>query len=210
MAEIKYREEDYYILLNRVRLGYPSLFKAKVIKGETDMSKARFSCVPILDKKLHAKEIAIIQRYHDKLEKSLKLGVSKKSGQPIELAGDKTCWHDGSDKEADGFGEDVMYLKVSSQKRPGIVDVDLTPLVEEDRRPYAGCYVNIGINLKAWDNEFGKRISGYFNNVQFCEHGDAFGGSGMTAEDEFGDTTTQAPASGKSKTKPVADEEDDW
>lgn len=209
--EIKYDNDTCYILLRRVRGSYLHLFKASLMKGETDQSKARFGLTALLDKKAHAQEIRIIQGFHDKLEKSLKLGMNRKTQQPNELESSKTCWHDGSEKDdTDGYGDGVMYIRATSQKRPGVVDVDLTPLAEEDGRPYSGCYINVGLTLKAWDNEFGKRITSYFNNVQFVEHGDAFGGSGIKAEDEFGDGTEQVKATApKSKGKQLPPEDDD-
>jgi hypothetical protein len=66
-----------------------------------------------------------------------------------------------------------------------IIDKDLTALVEEDERPYAGCYVNAKIRFYAWSN--GASFSGVLCSleaVQFAKDGDSFG-SGGNALDGF-------------------------
>jgi hypothetical protein len=193
---------EYYHLIKKARGSYIYVFKAFLAKAEKDPKKARFQATCLLHKKDNAADIKIIQGYHDTLEKSLKLGTNKK-GNPVKLAEDKTCWHDEAFNENSEYGEEFWTLKVSSIKRPGVFDSDGTPLVEEDRRPYSGCYISTGINLKAWDNDFGKRISGYFNNIMFVKDGEPLGSAGMSGEEEFGF------AGGSKRDGSGDDEEDD-
>jgi hypothetical protein len=97
-----------------------------------------------------------------------------------------TCLHDGSEKpDTDGYGPGVMYVSASERKRFPIVDKDLTPLAEEDGKPYAGCYVNASIRLWVQDNQYGKRINAAIVAVQFAKDGDSFGAAPVNVEDEF-------------------------
>lgn len=161
------------ILIEGVRLSFPNLFKKKAFKP-TDTPK--FSAMFIIDKDsvdMPALKTAIRECMLDKWGK-------KPNGLKIGL-------RDGTEKdELDGFDDTVMFFNANTEKRPGIYDADRSVLVEEDSRPYAGCYVNARVTPWAQDNGFGKRINFELNGVQFSEDGEAFGGGGAPAEaDDF-------------------------
>ena len=83
----------------------------------------------------------------------------------------------------DGFGEGVFFFNASNTKRPTLVDRDRAPLIEDDGKPYAGCYVNAIVKPWAQDNQYGKRINFSLEGIQFVRDGEAFGGGGATTED---------------------------
>lgn len=99
----------------------------------------------------------------------------------------KKCLRSGSEKaELDGFGDGTWFFNASNKKRPGVFDRDRSALVEEDGKPYAGCYVNVIVDFWAQDNNFGKRINASLQGVQFSADGDSFGGAGRSAgADDF-------------------------
>jgi hypothetical protein len=98
----------------------------------------------------------------------------------------KLCLRDGAEKdETDGYGDEVMFVSASSAKRVPVVDRDLTPLMEENGKPYAGCYVNMSIRLWAQDNQFGKRVNAQLRAVQFVKDGEAFGNKPVDPQKEF-------------------------
>ena len=90
-----------------------------------------------------------------------------------------TCLGDGNSKSYDGY-ENAMFISCASRLRPQIIDRDRTPLVEEDGRPYAGCYVNAAISLWVMDNKWGKRVACNLNALQFSKDGDTFGAGGIS------------------------------
>jgi len=62
----------------------------------------------------------------------------------------------------------------------------MTPLVKEDGKPYAGCYVNANIELYAYSHpKGGKGVSASLRAVQFLKDGESFGAGPVNAEDEF-------------------------
>jgi hypothetical protein len=75
-----------------------------------------------------------------------------------------------------GF-EDMVYVAARNTTRPGVYNRDGTPLVEEDGKPYAGCYGNVEIDVWALKKQgVKKRVCTDLLGVQFTRDGDAFGG----------------------------------
>jgi hypothetical protein len=152
------------IKLNNVRLSFPALFTAKKF-APTD-AKGAFSATFILDKKTNAKEIAAINTAINDIVRE-----TFKGKRPP-----KVCLRDGSEKaDTDGYGDDVLFIGTRSEKRPQVINRDMSPLVEEDGKPYAGCYVNAVIQLWGQDNQYGKRINAKLRAVQFAKDGKTFG-----------------------------------
>jgi hypothetical protein len=165
-------EDPAKVRLKNVRLSFPALFAAKAVND----GEAKFSAAFLL-KKEDAKQIALIEIFSPKV-KADKWGKNPPKGI-------KLCLHEGSEKDFDGYDETIMFISSSSARRPVVVDKDLRPLVGEDGKPYAGCYVNCTLRLWAQDNKYGKRINASLEAVQFARDGEAFGAGNVRAEDEF-------------------------
>ena len=170
------------IQLSNVRLSYPQLFKPKAFAMSPvgqGQSEPKFSAVAILDKAQDAKQIQI-------LKDGMKAVAEEKWGVGKIPKGIKVCVRDGAEKEGtEGYGPDIVFVSTSSAKRIPIVDRNLTPLVEEDGKPYAGCYINLSLRLWAQDNQYGKRINAQLRAVQFVKDGEAFGDKPADPKAEF-------------------------
>jgi len=162
--------------VKNARLSYPSLFQTASFSGEPT---GKFECTFILDKDEHADVIEKLQAEIQRLQKD---ELKKK------LPADKICLKDGDDLDDKAYAG-KMTIKVSTKKRPIILDRDKTPLIEEDNKPYAGCYVNGIFSLWAQDNKYGKRVNGQLDGVQFYADGTPFGDGGASSDDfdAFGD-----------------------
>lgn len=158
-----------------VRLSYPNLFTAK---AGPDGGKPTFSAVFLFDKKKNAEDIKNLQAA---------IAVAIREGLKGKHPGsDRICLRDGTAKpDTDGYGPDVMFLSARNEKRPGVVDQQLSPLTAEDGKPYAGCYVYATVRLWAQDNKFGKRINASLRNVQFVKDGEPFGEKSVAPEEDF-------------------------
>jgi hypothetical protein len=164
---------DNTILLQNVRLSFPALFKKTAFD---DKQEPKFKAMGIMPKD---------HPQMDELKDLIRKVIGEKwDERPSNL---KLFLRDGKEKkDMDGFGPDVVFFNASSDKRPGVYDRDRTPLVQDDGRPYAGCYVNMRITVWAQDNQYGKRINAELGGVQFFADGDAFGGGGAPATaDDF-------------------------
>ncbi len=160
------------IILQNVRLSFPSLFRKALFSGE----ETKFEGTFLLDKETQADKIAAI-------EKAIAaLTADKLKG--AKLKADKICLKDGDDIDYDGYAGH-MSIKASNGKRPMVLDRDRTPLSEDDNRPYSGCYVNAVLELWAQDNQYGKRINANLLGVQFFKDGQPFGDGVSASADDF-------------------------
>lgn len=163
------------IKLQNVRLSFPNLFKPKAIND----GEPKYGAAFLLNKKDDAAQIDLVRTT------MRKIAGEKFGGEAKIPKGIKACLHDGSEKDYDGYGDEVMFISASSSQRPTVVDRNRTPLTADDGRPYAGCYVNAVIRLWVQDNQFGKRVNAQLQGVQFVRDGEAFGEKPFNAEEEF-------------------------
>jgi len=167
--------------LTNVRLAFPTLFEAKTVNGE---GKPAFSASFLIDPKdpqCEAINKAILEVAKEKW------AAKADAMMKVIKASDKTCFHSGDLKSNyDGF-EGNMYVSARNTLRPLVIDSNKIPLTEQDGKPYAGCFVNVQLELWAQDNNYGKRINATLMGVQFYRDGDSFTGGGTASEDDFDD-----------------------
>lgn len=160
------------IQLKNVRLSFPSIFKRSEFNGEQGKFEATF----LLNKETQADQI-------EKLEKAIDAAIAEAK---IKVPSDKRCLKDGDDFDYDGYSGHMAF-KASTNRRPTIIDRDKTPLVEDDGKPYAGCYVNAIVDIWIQSNSYGKRANGNLFGIQFFKDGEAFGAGDVDVTDEFDD-----------------------
>jgi hypothetical protein len=161
------------IVLKNVRLSFPQIWTPKSFAPGQD---PRFNANFLLHKDADADQI-------EKIREAIK-AVAEEKWKGKKPGGLKICLQDGEEKDYDGYA-DSMFISASTKVRPTIVDQKKNPLVEEDGKPYAGCYVNAAITLWAQDNQWGKRVNASLEAIQFVKEGEPFGGKKVTA-DVFG------------------------
>ncbi len=206
---------DQQIKLERVRLSFPDIWKPKAVKKEDE---PKYSAAFLIEKTEKEKEgkwdkegqvssfkLAVLtvakEEWGDKAKEMIQKGVSHpKGGKDVIL----TCLHEGSDKEYDGYNESNMYISSSSPRRPMVRDRDLAVLAEEDRRPYAGCYVNAIVRLWNQKNNFGNRVNAELMGLQFVADGEPFGAAPL-ADDAFENLDEKEGKTGKTGKKKDAD-----
>lgn len=159
------------IVLKNVRLSFPSLFQTELYNG-TDTEK--FAATLLIDK--NDAQVAA-------LKEAMKSVATEKFGNnmPKSL---KSCLQDGDEKEYDGYAG-CIAIKATTKRRPVVIDGSKTPIIEDDNKIYAGCYVNASIDLWCMDNQYGKRVLASLNGVQFASDGEAFGNSSNSALSDF-------------------------
>ena len=173
------------IKLNAVRLSFPQLFEAKTVNGE---GKPAFSAAFLISPR--DPQIAMINTAITTVAAE-KWGAKADAILKTIRAADKTCLHSGDLKSNyDGF-EGMMYISARNPLKPSVVDTNKSPLVAEDGRPYAGCYVNAVLELWTQDNNYGKRVNATLMGVQFYKDGESFVGGGVADADDFDDLTIE-------------------
>lgn len=159
------------VILQNVRLSFPSLFHKAQYQGNETKFEATF-LIPKGDKVI------------SQIEKAIKEAAEEKFGVGKVPKGMKNPLIDGDEKEYNGY-EGMVAVKASSSRRVTILDRDKTPIVEEDNKIYAGCYVNAIIETWVQANDFGKRVNFNLLGVQFVKDGESFGAGNIDVTDDF-------------------------
>lgn len=181
------------IKLRNVRLSFPNLFTARTQPGAAPGSTPKFGASFLLNKKTHATQIAEIERAVELLMKEKKWAKATVKSVPMVEASSKINSKTG--EPYDGYDDDTMSVNANHTKRPLVVALDGSPLVESDGKPYGGCYVNANVDIYAYDKnpQHGRRICCSLRSVQFVKDGQAFGGgAAINAENEFSDVSANA------------------
>lgn len=97
------------------------------------------------------------------------------------------CFRDGALKPDREELEDCYYIAASNKKKP--TTLHRNPKVEATEADiYSGCYVNVKIEVYAYEYNTKKMIPATLLGVQFVKDGDAFAGGAKVADaDEFDD-----------------------
>lgn len=161
------------MIINNIRISFPNIFRTKAFNpGDA----GKYSVGIIIEK--NSPEI---ERVKAELQAVRDAKWPGKKPQGLKI-----CLTDGKEKEGtNGYGDSVMYFNASNTSRPLVLDKDKSPLVEDDGRPYAGCYCNASIDFWAQDNQFGKRINASLKGLQFVSDGEPFGGGAAASADDF-------------------------
>jgi len=158
------------LILKNVRLSFPSLWSTEIYNGE---DTEKFAATLLIPKE--EKQVA-------KIKQVMKEAAEEKFGKSLPKSL-KWCLSDGDEKEYDGYAGHYT-IKATTKKRPTVVDSGKTPLIEDDNKIYAGCFVNASINIWVMDNQYGKRVLANLNGIQFVKDGPKFG-SDNNALDDF-------------------------
>jgi hypothetical protein len=179
--------DNIQISLPKVRLLFPNLFEKVRIDGKYIKTEREryFGAVFLLHKKEHAETIANINKASEKLIQILKI---KKLPHPIMTCCDEELEgiYDGDEagrarKDKLAYLAGHYKLQTKTFVNPvlrKVKGVDL--IVDKDLNPfYPGCYVNAIIELRTYNNEFGKGISKYLRYVLFAKDGEKIGGAAV-------------------------------
>ena len=168
------------VVIKNVRIAFPNIWEPKSYNGQ---GKPRCNALFIIEKDnaeaLKGVKEAILAVAKEEWKEKAETMLST-----LKAKGD-LCLHDGAEKaDYDGF-EGNMFVSASNASRPIVVDRDRSPLTEADGKPYAGCYVNVSIDVWAQDNQYGKRVNAKLLAIQFARDGDAFGGGSKGSAEDF-------------------------
>lgn len=118
---------------------------------------------------------------------------------PFRDQGDKKKENeDGSVYLPDGYVEGAIYLNLKSQNRPGVVDENVQPIMEESVF-YAGCWARASVTAYAYDQAGNRGVSFGLNNIQKVGDGDALSYR-TKAEDDFKPVEMAAKTNGGAAT----------
>jgi len=162
------------------RVSFPSVFEASSYQG----GEPKYSVVMLFypDKFSEADQRAW------KSMQSIADAASKDKFKKLikDLPGNfKKPIRDGAEKaHLDGYGEGMLFATASSKQRPGIVDRNKQPILQEEEF-YPGCWARATVTCYGYDN-VGKGVAFGLHNLQKLGDDENFTGR-VAAEEDFGD-----------------------
>lgn len=188
------------VVTGKVRLSFPNLFKARAAEEGQDPKFSVEILVPKADTKTIAK-IRAAQNGAAATEKGKKaLGDSVPTWGSSQFNQNKwtDTLRDGDDPdENDGRDERkghwFMNIRSSEQYKPGVVDKDLQPIVDQSE-VYGGVFARVSMSAFAFSTQGKKGVSFGLNSVQVLGYGDPLGAAREDAAEVFADDFEDADA----------------
>lgn len=171
-------ENSTKVITGKVRFSYANVFEPTAMQdGQTPKYN-----VSIIISKSDTKTVEAIKKAIEAAKEAGKSKIADKNGKiPVNL---KTPLRDGDEERPDDSAyENSYFINANSERKPGIVDRDLNPIMSRDDF-YSGCYGRASINFYAF-NVNSKGIACGLNNLQKLEDGERLAG-GSSAEEDFG------------------------
>ena len=165
------------VVTGKVRLSYAHLFEPFAQLN----SEPKYSCGLLIPKK----DKVTIKNLRAAQQAALEAGKDSKFGGKIPAVWADTIKDGDEQADLDRNPEYAghLYMSVSSNTRPGIVDINVQAILDSSE-VYSGCYVRASINAFPY-LYMGKRgVSFGLNHIQLIEDGEFLGGRSR-AEDDF-------------------------
>lgn len=171
-------ENSTKVITGKVRFSYANVFEPTAMQ---DGQVPKYN-VSIIISKSDTKTVEAIKKAIEAAKEAGKSKIADKNGKiPVNL---KTPLRDGDEERPDDPAyENSYFINANSERKPGIVDRDLNPIMSRDDF-YSGCYGRASINFYAF-NVNSKGIACGLNNLQKLEDGERLAG-GSSAEEDFG------------------------
>lgn len=171
-------ENSTKVITGKVRFSYANVFEPTAMQdGQTPKYN-----ISIIVSKSDTKTVEAIKKAIEAAKEAGKSKIADKNGKiPVNL---KTPLRDGDEERPDDPAyENSYFINANSERKPGIVDRDLNPIMSRDDF-YSGCYGRASINFYAF-NVNSKGIACGLNNLQKLEDGERLAG-GSSAKEDFG------------------------
>lgn len=164
------------VITGKVRFSYVHVWEKAAIG---DGGEEKYSVSLIIPKK----DKASIKKIEEAVEHARQAGKSKWGGKiPAKL---KLPLRDGDEERPDDEAyQDSYFLNASCKTKPGVVDAEVQPILEQDEF-YSGCYGRASITFYPFDVRGNKGVACRLNHVQKLADGEPLGGR-SSAESDFG------------------------
>lgn len=173
-------ENSTKVTTGKVRFCYVNVFEPTAM-NEGDTPKYN---ICILIPKDDENTVNAIRKAIEAAKQAGKAKLANKNGQIPADAALKLPLRDGdAERSDDPAFENMYFINANSNRRPGIVDKNLAPIMEREEF-YSGCYGRASINFYAF-NVSSKGIAAGLNNLQKLSDGEMLAG-GSTPDEDFG------------------------
>lgn len=167
------------IVTDKIRFSYAHVFEPVAMAEGQDKKYSVSLLIPKKNK-------ALIKRINDAILAAMEAGKASKFGGAIPKKNFKMPLRDGDvEREDDEVYKGHFFLSASCKRKPGVVDADLNPIIDQDEF-YSGCWGRASINFYAFNSNGNKGIACGLNNLQKLEDGEPLSGM-ATAQEDFAD-----------------------
>lgn len=168
---------DSKVVFGPCRLSYVHLFSKWAVEGTA--GEGKFMTNVLIPKK----EKETIEALKQAIEAAKKAAIVSKWGgkEPKKL---DLPLRDGDDKEDEVFNGH-FYLNAKSSTRPGVVDRNKVPIVDEEEM-YSGVWAYVSVTFFGYDVSGNRGVACGLNNVMKFKDDEHLGGR-VSAESDFGD-----------------------
>ena len=167
---------DNKVVFGPCRLSYTHLFN-KYNPGGSGESGAKYMTNVLIPKG----ENETLNAIKKAIEAAKKSGVASKWGGKEPKKCDLPL-RDGDDKDDDVY-EGMYYLNAKCSTRPGIVDRDRNPIVDEEEI-YSGVWAIVSVTFYPYDTNGNRGVACGLNNVMKYKDDEKLGGR-TSAENDF-------------------------
>lgn len=167
------------VVFGPCRLSYTHVFSKFAPDGDTASGKYMTNVL------IPKEEKETVEAIKKAIEAAKKAGIVSKWGgkEPKKL--DMPLRDGDTDKEDDEVYEDHYYLNAKSKTRPGIVNRDKSPIVDEEEI-YSGVWAYVSVTFFAYDVSGNRGVACGLNNIMKFKDGERLGGR-VSAETDFAD-----------------------
>jgi hypothetical protein len=180
------------LILKKVRLSFPSIFKMTAIGDGEPAYGTKFIIEPGSENAKALKEAVEAvakEKWKDKAP-----GVLQTLKEDKKVAYVEGPYKNKNGELYDGFEGMFTLSARSSDIKPTAKDKRNQDVTEADGVIYNGCYVHAAVDIWAQDNKWGRRINCKLLGVMFAEDGPTFGGGRPADDSTFADLAQDVEA----------------
>lgn len=190
------------VIIKNARLSFNDLFEPKSINGGKPKFTGTFICSDDTKIKFANKEGKQVIVGHEKMQDVCDHVLKEKFGKvpakasnwAYNKADGSTTRDEYTNDDGDywaGFDEDTFYIsagKEAAKCKGGemtVLDQRREPIEANSGLLFSGCYVNVVIDVYAYDGDSGKGVTASLEGVQLLRKGEALGITQIDAADDF-------------------------
>lgn len=169
------------VVFGPCRLSYTHVFNKYTPEGNAEDGKYMTNVL------IPKGEKETIKALQDAIEAAKNAGIISKWGgkEPKKL---DMPLRDGDEKDDENYA-DHLFVNAKSNTRPGIVDKNKVPVVDEEE-VYSGVWAIISVSFYAYDKNGNRGVACGLNNIMKFKDDERFGGR-VSAESDFADIDTE-------------------
>ena len=177
------KNEGKTVVFGPCRLSYTHLFSKYSPDGDPDNGKYMTNVL------IPKGEKETVKALKDAIESAKKAGIVSKWGgkEPKKL--DLPLRDGDTDKEDDDVYADHFFINAKATTRPGVVDKQRSPIMDEDE-VYSGMWAVVSVTFFPYDVSGNRGVAVGLNNVMKFKDGERLGGR-SSAESDFAETATE-------------------